>query len=64
MDSKSRRLEIEKRLLRRNRMEREIEAFNKLNELIEREKKLKTTHCENDTNFSTHTKTESKEELR
>ena len=53
MDSESRRLEIEKRLLRRNNMETEIEAFNKLNELIKREAKLRTNHCENDTHLRT-----------
>ena len=63
MNIESRHLEIEKRLLQRNRMEREIKAFNELNKLIKRETKLKTEHCENDTLLSNSNTMESRDDL-
>ena len=63
MDTKSRRLEIEKRFLLRNRMEREIKGFNELNELIKKERGLKIDHCENNTVFYNSNTMESRDDL-
>ena len=63
MDTKSRRLEIEKRFLQRNRMEREIKGFNELNELTKKERGLKIDHCENNTNLNNSNTMRSRDDL-